>query len=131
MTAGDWLAASAMVRLDQNAALDPLRVYDWLPERAAMPYAQVEDPVLRADDGAGVTGRVGTLGIAFRDGGERPARLRLLMARVEEQMATLDPDLGGDGWRLAGIALSRTRLARVRDGWVGRLEWSVRLYRVN
>lgn len=131
MSAGDRLAAATIARLDGNEALEPLRVYDWPPERAGVPYAQIEDPVLRADDGAGVTGRVGTLAIALRDGGERPARLRLLMARVEEQMAALDPDLGGDGWRLAGIALARTRLARVREGWVGRLEWSVRLYRVN
>ena len=131
MSAGSWLAASCMAHLDQNAALDPLRVFDWLPERAGLPWAQVEEPVLQAWDGAGVTGRIGTIAIGFRDGGERPARLRLLMARVEEELAALPADLGGDGWRLAAISLARSRLARVKDGWLGRSEWAVRIFRVN
>ena len=139
MSAGEWLVASAMAHLDENAAIDPLRLVDFLPDRAAYPWAQVEDPVLAAFDGAGVTGRVGTLAIQFRDGGERPARLRLLMGRVEDQMAALPADLGGEGWRLAGIALARSRLARVKDPsagsgqvvWLGRSEWAVRVFRIN
>lgn len=131
MSAGDWLAASCMAHLAENAALDPLQLFDFVPERAGFPWAQVEDPVLGSWDGAGVTGRVGTLAIAFRDGGERPARLRLLMGRVEDQMAGLPADLGGEGWRLAGLSLARSRLARVRDGWLGRSEWAVRVFRVN
>ena len=131
MSAGAWLFASVMAHLDQNAALDPLRVFDFAPDRAGFPWAQVEDPVLAAWDGAGVAGRVGTLPIAFHDGGERPGRLRLLMGRVEAQMAALPADLGGEGWRLAGLSLARTRVARVKDGWLGRTEWAVRVFRAD
>ena len=130
MSAGEWLAAGCMAHLAENAALAPLRIFDFVPERAALPWAQVEDPVLAAADGAGVTGRVGTLAIGFRDGGERPTRLRLLMGRVEEQMAAMPADLG-EGWRIAGISLARSRVQRIRDGWLGRLDWSVRVFRVN
>ena len=131
MSAGEWLAASCMAQLAQNAALDPLQVFDFMPERAGLPRAQVEDPVLQAWDGAGFTGRIGTVAIGFRDGGERPVRLRLLMGRVEAQMAALPADLGGEGWRLAGLSLARSRLTRVKDGWLGRSEWAVRVFRVN
>ena len=131
MSAGEWLSASCMAHLAENAALDPLQVFDFLPERAGVPWAQVEEPVLGAWDGVAMTGRIGTVAIGFRDGGERPARLRLLMGRVEEQMAMLPGDLGGEGWRLAGLSLARSRLQRVKDGWAGRLEWSVRMFRAN
>ena len=131
MSAAEWLFASCMAHLAENAALDPLRVFDLLPERAAFPWAQIEDPVLQAYDAAGLTGRIGTLAMQFRDGGERPARLRLLMGRMEEQMATLPGDLGGEGWRMAGCSLARTRLGRVKDGWLGRTEWAVRVFRAN
>ena len=131
MSAGEWLSASLMAHLAENAALDPLTVFDFWPERAALPWAQIEDPVLRGADGAGVTGRVGTVGIVFQDGGERPWRLRLLMGRVEEQLSSLPGDLGGDGWRLAGISLGRSRIARGKSGWGGRSEWAVRIFRTN
>ena len=131
MSAGNSLVASCMAHLAENAALDPLRVFDFAPERAAFPWAQIEDPVLQAWDAALATGRVGTLAIGFRDGGERPARLRFLMGRLEDEMATLPRDLSGEGWRLAGLSLARTRLARVKDGWLGRSEWAVRIFRTN
>lgn len=130
MNAGPWLIGSVMARLC-GAGLDPLHVFDFWPERATLPWAQVEDPVLRADDAVGVTGRVGSIAIVFADGGERPARLRLLMARVEERLAALPGDEGGDGWHLAGIGLLRTRLSRGKTGWNGRAEWAVRMFRTN
>ncbi|WP_425229237.1 hypothetical protein [Sphingomonas sp.] len=131
MSAAEWLFASCMAHLAENAALDPLHVFDFAPDRAGFPYAVIEDPVLQAWDGALTTGRIGTVAIGFRDGGERPARLRLLMGRVEEQMAYLPGDLGGEGWRLAGLSLARSRVARVKGGWIGRAEWSVRIFRAN
>lgn len=131
MSAGNSLVASCMAHLAENAALDPLRVFDFAPERAAFPWAQIEDPVLQAWDAALATGRVGTLAIGFRDGGERPARLRFLMGRLEDEMFVMPGDLGGEGWRLAGLSLARTRLARVKDGWLGRSEWAVRIFRTN
>lgn len=129
MNAGDWLLGTVMARLSENAALDPLHVFDFWPERAVLPWAQVEDPVLRADDAVQVTGRVGSIAIIFADGGERPARLRLLMDGVEEQLATLTGEAGGNGWHLASIGLLRTRLSRGKTGWNGRTEWAVRMFR--
>lgn len=131
MSAGDWLLGSIMAHLAENAALDPLRVFDFVPARAGFPYAVVEDPVLEARDVSGLTGRVGAVAIACRDGGERPERLRFLLGRLEDEMATLPADLGGEGWRLAALSLQQSRIARGKDGWVARSVWAVRVYRAN
>ena len=131
MSAGEWLVASAMALLDGNPTLDPLRVFDFAPSRAAFPYAVIEDPVLKAENGAGVIGRVGTFAIQFRDGGEQPRRLRWLVGRLEDAVALLPPDLGGEGWRLAGLALAQSRIARGKDEWLARSVWAVRGFRTN
>ena len=100
------------------------------PVRASAPYAVIEEPALKADNAAGVTGRVGTLAITYQDGGERPMRLRGRIALAEELVDLLPTAIGG-GWRLGGIALVRSRLTRAKDGWLGRSEWVVRMYRVH
>jgi hypothetical protein len=92
------------------------------------PYAVVEDAQLKAFDAAGVVGRIGTLAIGFTDTGEFPTRLRVLMVIAEDAVGALSPALDG-GWRLAGLELARSRLARTKDGWLGRAEWAVRLFR--
>ncbi|MDB5696062.1 MAG: hypothetical protein JWN21_1605 [Sphingomonas bacterium] len=130
MSAGNWLVASVMAHLDENPALAPLRLFDFVPSRFSYPWAHVEDASLSAIDGAGVRGRVGTLAIQCRDAGERPTRLRTLVARLEEQMEALDPDLG-EGWRLGGCALAGSRIVRGKDEWVARSVWAVRVFRVN
>ena len=131
MSAAKWLTASIMAHLAEDAALDPLRLFDFAPNRAGFPHAVIEDPVLEARDVAGLTGRVGTVAISLRDGGERPDRLRLLAGRVEDAMATLPADLGGEGWRLAALSLQMSRVVRVKDEWVARLVWAVRVYRAD
>ena len=83
MTAGEALVAAVLAEL-RTAELDPLMVFDAPPVRASPPYAVIEEPALKADNAAGVTGRVGTVAITYQDSGERPMRLRGCIALAEE-----------------------------------------------
>lgn len=129
MSAAEALRLAIMAELLDTDELAPLQVFDAPPVRSAAPWAVVEEPVLAARNAAGVTGRTGSFAIDFRDGGERPMRLRGLMALTEE-LVDLLPTALPDGWRLASLALARSRLARGKDGWIGRSEWAVRVFRV-
>ena len=81
---------------------------------------------------ATITGREGRITIAVRDGGERPARLRRLQAQVEDLVATMPADLGGEGWRVVRLRLLRSRIVRVRnEQWTATSEFEVRVYRAN
>ena len=125
MTAGEALQAAVLRQLA------PLRVFAAPPARAALPYAVVADPVLGAADAAGVAGRSGTILIAGEDEGERPDRLRALLAGVETAMAALPAEVGG-GWRIAMLRLVRSRIVAGRGTrWTGSSEFAVRLYRVD
>lgn len=130
MSAAAALVSAVLATLADESRLAELCVFDAPPVRALAPYAVVEHPQFRGADAAGVTGRIGTLAIGFQDAGEAPTRLRVLMAGAEEAMDLLPAALG-DGWRLAGIELARSRLARAKEGWLGRSEWAVRVFRVN
>lgn len=130
MSAGAALQAAVVDALLDTEERGGLAVFDAPPVRAITPYAIVEDPVLEQVDAAGVSGRAGVLAIAFRDDGERPLRLRGCMALSDALVSLLAADLP-DGWRLAGLRLQRSRLSRAKDGWVGRSEWAVRMFRVN
>lgn len=129
MSAGGALQAAVLDELLETEELDGLGVFDAPPIRAVTPYAVIEDPMLEQVDAAGVSGRIGVLAIAFRDDGERPLRLRGYMALTEELVTLLAADLP-DGWRVAGLRLQRSRLTRAKDGWTGRSEWAVRMFRV-
>ena len=128
MSAAALLQAAVLTELLETDELDGLAVFDAPPVRAITPYAVVEDPVLEAADAAGVSGRVGVLAISFRDDGERPLRLRSLMALADEIVSLLATALP-DGWRVTAIRQQRSRLQRAKDGWVGRSEWAVRIFR--
>lgn len=130
MSAAAVLQAAVVAVLTADDALTELSVFDAPPVRGLVPQAVVEEPVLAAFDAAGVTGRIGTLAIGFRDEGEVPTRLRILMA-IAEEAVDLMPGALADGWRIGGLALARSRLARTKDGWLGRSEWAVRVFRVN
>lgn len=130
MSAAAALVNAVVAALADDPLLAELKVFDAPPVRALAPYAVVEHPQFRGADAAGVTGRIGTLAVSFQDAGEVPTRLRVLMAVAEEAVDLLPAALG-DGWRLAGLELARSRLARVKEGWIGRAEWAVRVFRVN
>ena len=133
MSAGEALVAAAVAAVAAVDAVDgPDRlsaVFDAAPARAALPYAVVGDPVLIDWDAVGVTGREGRLTVTLWDAGERPERLRALIAAAETAVLGIGPDLGG-GWRVASLMLARSRVARAGgDRWTGVSEFRVRLYR--
>lgn len=132
MSAGQVLQAAVVRQLKTRGAMDGCAVFDMLPIRAALPHAVVEDPVLASWNAATITGREGRITIAVRDGGERPARLRRLQAQVEDLVATMPADLGGEGWRVVRLRLLRSRIVRVRnEQWTATSEFEVRVYRAN
>ncbi|MFS0772828.1 DUF3168 domain-containing protein [Sphingomonas sp. 1P08PE] len=113
------------------AALKPVpaTVFDAPPVRGGVPHAIVEEPVLADWSASGWRGREGRLAVTLVDEGERPRRLRGLLAMVEELVPTAGPALG-QGWRIANLRLVRSRLAATAPGrWRGTAEFVVRLYR--
>jgi hypothetical protein len=126
VSARTTLQAAIVARLD---AIAGLRVFDAPPVRGGLPYAVVEEPVLQQADAAGIAGRTGTVTVLSYDSGERPVRLRALVTAIEAAMEDLSGDVGA-GWRLVGVRLARSRLARTtEDRWRGVSEFAVRLYR--
>jgi hypothetical protein len=120
------LQAVIVVRLNMVAGL---RVFDAPPVRGGVPYAVVEEPVLQQADAAGIAGRTGTMTVVSHDSGERPVRLRQLVAGIEEALEGSSGDVG-EGWRLVGVRLVRSRLVKTgEDRWRGVSEFAVRLYR--
>ncbi len=130
MSARDVLQAAIVARLATvGSGGAEWRVFDAPPVRGGVPYAVVEEPVLQQADAAGIAGRTGTVSVASFDAGERPVRLRRLIGAAEDALATLSGDLG-EGWRLTGMRLVRSRLVRSGDDrWRGVSEFAVRLYR--
>jgi hypothetical protein len=132
MSAAARLQAAIVRQLKGRAVLEGLAVFDMPPARAAPPYAVVEDAVLASWDAAGLLGREGRISVVLHDGSERPVRLRRLQERIEDLIATLPADLGGEGWRLARLRLFRSKLLRGRgDRWSATSEYEVRVYRAN
>jgi hypothetical protein len=133
MSAREMLHAALVARLTAHA---PLReavtaVCDAPPLRSARPYALVEEPLLADWSTKDLAGREARVTILLFDEGERPVRLRALAGEVEAAMAELPGDLGG-GWRVAALALLRSRI--VRDGerrWAAMTEYRVRMLREN
>ena len=119
------LQAAVLARL--NAVLD-VSVFDAPPVRGGLPYAVVDEPVLSDWSTKTWVGRVGRVLLTLFDGGERPVRVRALLAVAEEGLELLAPDLG-EGWRVVRLALVRSRVLRVGDRWRGTAEFLVRMYR--
>ena len=130
MSAGMRLVAALLAELDGHPALAPMRVFDFVPARFAHPYAVIGQPVLLAEDAVDVVARIGSVEVQCRDGGEDPARLRALLGALEDAMAALPDDLGG-GWRLTFLRLARSEMRMVKEGWLARSLWGVRMFRVN
>lgn len=130
MSAAQVLQAALVKQLRGRAALEGLAIFDMPPDRAAAPHAVVEDPVLAAWGAAAISGREGRITVAVHDGGERPVRLRRLQGKIEDLIATMPADLGGEGWRAIRLRLVRSRIARGRsERWTATSEYEVRVYR--
>ena len=106
--------------------------FDAPPVRGGLPYAVVEEAVLRDWSAVTLEGREGTLAVTFFDGGERPVRLRAAIDAAEAAVAAIGPALGpglGGGWRVVQLRLQRSRVVRRGERWVGTSEFLVRMYR--
>ena len=125
MSARGVLQAALVARL--NVVLE-VSVFDAPPVRGGLPYAVVDEPVLSDWSTKSFAGREGRVLLTLFDGGERPVRLRALLAAAEEGLEALPPDLG-EGWRVVRLALVRSRVLRVGDRWRGTSEFLVRMYR--
>lgn len=124
--AGSLLQAALVARL---AAELPVSVFDAPPVRAGDPYALVDEPALADWSTKTWRGREGRVAVQIVDGGERPVRLRLLVAAAEAALEGWQPPLSG-GWRLVSMRLARSRLLRDGAGrWRATSDFAVRLYR--
>ncbi len=126
MSARELLVAAVAAKL----APLPLTVFDAGPVRGGLPHAVVQEPDLSDWSGTGWTGREGRIAVTLADGGERPLRLRALLAQAEEAVGQVGPALGR-GWRVASIRLVRSRLVAADRQWRATAEFAVRLYREN
>lgn len=124
--AGEVLADQALMAL---AAIEGLNgAYDGLPARASLPYAAIEIGPESDWGWKGGEGRELRLTATMHDGGERPDRLRALMAEAEAALLDLD---GGDDWRIVSAVLVRRRMMQKRPGqWSGSVEVRVRMERI-
>lgn len=125
--ASEALAAAARTALAGIGGLNG--VFDGLPVKASLPYAAVELGPEGDWGWKGGEGREVRLVATVRDAGERPDRLRVLMASVEAALLALG-DVW-DGWRIVNAVLVRVRTMQKRAGeWMGVVDVRVRMERV-
>ncbi|RYY47820.1 MAG: DUF3168 domain-containing protein [Sphingomonadales bacterium] len=106
-----------------------LAVFDAPPVRASRPYALVEEAQLADWGTKDIAGREGRVSIALFDGGESPARLRMLVGAAEDAVAAMPRTLG-EGWAVASLVLLRSRIVREGDNrWRATSEFRLRILR--
>lgn len=124
MTAGAMLAQAARTRLSQVRELTG--IFDARPWQAAHPFATVDADAETDWSHKSGQGREVRLAIAIHDAGERPDRLRRLIAAAQEAMAAVETPPGG--WRIVSLAFLRSRIvANGREAWIGRIDYRARL----
>ncbi|MGN5375284.1 DUF3168 domain-containing protein [Sphingomonas hankookensis] len=123
MIAGTMLQAMLVERL--RAVLTTASVFDAPPVRGGRPYVVVDTPVLTDWGTKDAAGREGRVVVQLFDGGEVPERLRAIAAAAEG--AVLSAPAALPGWRVVSVAFLRSRMLRAGDGWVGTLEFRVRM----
>lgn len=130
MSAQARLQAALTAALGEHAPLGALTgVFDAPPVRAALPYAVVGEAVLSDWGTKDAIGREARIAVLLHDGGERPARLRLLAGATETAIEAMPRDLG-EGWRIASLAFVRSRIVPNGAGrWIASSEYRVRMLR--
>jgi hypothetical protein len=121
----------------QSAVCDALRssvpvmatasgVYDGPHPRAAFPYVSVGDGPNTDWSTKTAAGREIRVTLTVWDDGESPERLRHLMQKVEDAVASVARNL--DGWRVASVVFVRSMIARDPAGpWAGLVEHRIRV----
>jgi hypothetical protein len=122
--AGQALAEAVLTALGTVEGLNGS--YDGPPLTAACPYATVETGPESDWSHKSGTGRELRLSVLVRDKGERPARLRNIMAAVEAAVAEMGSDLAG--WRLVNLVFLRGSMLREPGAaWAAAIEYRARL----
>jgi len=126
ISAGEVLAAAALAALEKVAGFNG--VYEGAPVKGSLPYATIEIGPASDWSWKGGEGREVRLAVTIYEAGEKPARLRRLMAAVEGVLLGMS---GGDtGWRIVNVVMVRARTMQKRAGdWVGTVEVRVRIER--
>ncbi|KQO58880.1 tail completion protein gp17 [Sphingomonas sp. Leaf257] len=120
MTAREALRAGLMTAL--RPALAPLGValFDVVPVRASVPQAVLGEPSDSDWGAAGIEGRELRVALTLTDEGEQPRRLR---ACVQAAEAIGLAEILADGWRVAGLSVTATRMAKTGARWTASVEW--------
>jgi hypothetical protein len=127
MTAREALRVGLMTAL--RTVLTPLgmALFDAVPVRASVPQAVLGEPSDSDWGAAGIEGRELRVALTLTDEGEQPRRLR---ACVQAAEAIGLPEMLADGWRVAGLSVVATRMAKTGARWTASVEWRARLWRV-
>lgn len=100
-------------------------IYDGPPADAVCPYLAISDGATTDWSHKSGRGREHRLSIVIWDDGRTPARVHDLLARAEDVIEAIPPDL--DGHRIASLLFLRGRVLRDPSGpWAGRLDYRVR-----
>jgi hypothetical protein len=122
--AGQILAEAAIAALRGIEGLNG--VHDGPPLTAAFPYAVVEAGPESDWSHKSGEGRELRLSILVRDKGERPARLRELVAAIEDIVVGIGGELGG--WRLVNLVFVREAMLREPGAaWSAAIDYRARL----
>lgn len=102
-------------------------LFDGQPVRASTPYAVVGECIAGDWGAKGVDGRELRLSISLHDAGETPGRLAALLTRIDPVVQAADAS--GEGWRIIGARLVRSRLAKAGkgDGWQAVVDYRLRV----
>lgn len=133
MSAEGAIRAAAVAALRADAALTALvnGIHDGAQVQASEPYIQVGECVGTDWGAKGLDGREVRLSLALLDKGETPGAIAAMLGRVEVAMRGVDGDVR-DGWRIVGVRIVRSRVARAvpsqrRDGgWQGVADYRMR-----
>lgn len=102
-------------------------VFDATPVRGALPHLLVEEPVLADWSTKDWSGHEARFALLVRDAGERPARVRALLAQAGDAVLAMPAALAG--WRVVTLRRTRERIVKSGEGWLGASEFVARFYR--
>lgn len=124
--AGQVLAEAVMTALRTIEGLNG--AYDGPPLSGAFPYAVVEAGPESDWSHKSGEGRELRLSIQVHDKGERPVRLRGLVAEIEAQIMQIGAEL--PGWRLVNLVFVRAFMLRSNGAaWTATIDYRARLLR--
>ena len=123
MIAGTLLQAMLVTRL--RGVLTGASVFEAPPVRSARPCVVVDMPVLSDWGTKDAAGREGRVVVQLFDDGEVPERLRTLAAVAEAAVLSAPAVLAG--WQIVSLVFMRSRVVRDGKGWVGSVEFRVRM----